>query len=468
MKRDPWRLAYHLMPPDGWLNDPNGLCEADGVYHVYFQYAPNTPAPDGRMARTWGHYAGPDLINLSFKGVPFWPETLDRDGCYSGSAFVEKNGTIDLYYTGNIKEAGDYDYIHDGRLSNTILVKTSDGGKTYSDKHFLFGTPDYPKDCTRHVRDPKVWREDDQYYMVLGARMNDDSGAVLFYESLDGVSWRLLKIEKTGEPFGYMWECPDYFEMDGQPVLAFCPQGLEAEDFRFQNNHQSGYSLLSGDLRGKQMFGPFREWDMGFDFYAPQSFVDDRGRRIMIGWAGLPDKPYGNPTDQRGWENCLTVPRVLIKKGDRILQKPISGLKRLRKNPSRPDGEGCLVLPDASGDIEIVFANPASSWDIQIGEGVRFHYNGCIVRLALDEKTGCGRDERLARLDGVRNARLLVDRSILEIYLNDGETVFTTRYYADFETDRRLEMKFNCAGADIYAWEMQPMPANKIYDEEEN
>ena len=61
-----------------------------------------------------------------------------------------------------------------------------------------------------------------------------------------------------------------------------------------------------------------------------------------------------------------------------------------------------------------------------------------------------------------------MDRAILEIYLNDGETVFTTRYYADFETDRRLEMKFNCAGADIYAWEMQPMPANKIYDEEEN
>ena len=104
MKKDNWRLAYHLMPPDGWLNDPNGLCEADGVYHVYFQYAPNTPAPDGRMARTWGHYAGPDLINLSFKGVPFWPETLDRDGCYSGSALVEDDGTIDLYYTGNIKE----------------------------------------------------------------------------------------------------------------------------------------------------------------------------------------------------------------------------------------------------------------------------------------------------------------------------------------------------------------------------
>ena len=66
MARDNWRLAYHLMPPDGWLNDPNGLCQVNGQYHVYFQYAPNTPGPDGKKHRTWGHYAGPDLINLEF------------------------------------------------------------------------------------------------------------------------------------------------------------------------------------------------------------------------------------------------------------------------------------------------------------------------------------------------------------------------------------------------------------------
>lgn len=85
-------MHYHLMPPDGWLNDPNGLCQYKGQYHVFFQYSPNTPAPDGRTARTWGHYAGKDLLSLEFKGVPFWPETLDRDGCYSGSALTTDEG----------------------------------------------------------------------------------------------------------------------------------------------------------------------------------------------------------------------------------------------------------------------------------------------------------------------------------------------------------------------------------------
>ncbi|MGN0194233.1 MAG: glycoside hydrolase family 32 protein [Pseudoramibacter sp.] len=468
MQKDQWRLAFHLMPPDGWLNDPNGLCEAKGIYHVYFQYAPNTPAPDGRMARTWGHYAGPDLINLSFKGVPFWPETLDRDGCYSGSAFVEDDGTIDLYYTGNIKEPGDYDYIHDGRISNTILIQTRDGGQTYSEKRRLFGTPDYPRDCTRHVRDPKVWQEDDQYYMVLGARMQDDHGAVLFYESLDGLNWHLLKIESTQNAFGYMWECPDYFERDGGTFLSFCPQGLEAEALRFQNNHQAGYCRLQGPLRGKQLLGTFYEWDMGFDFYAPQSFLDERGRRILIGWAGLPDKPYGNPTaDAEGWENCLTVPRVLFRKGDRLCQKPISGLKRLRTDPVRFSDGGRWVLPDAAGDAELQFNNPEVPWKIQIGTGVCLSYDGGVVTLSLDAETGCGRDVRRAAVEGVRNARLLIDRSILEIYLNGGETVMTSRYYEKFGENRSLDVVFDCEDADIYGWRMGSMPVNKIYDKGE-
>ena len=35
-----FRLGHHLMPPVGWLNDPNGLCWYKGKYHVFFQYAP--------------------------------------------------------------------------------------------------------------------------------------------------------------------------------------------------------------------------------------------------------------------------------------------------------------------------------------------------------------------------------------------------------------------------------------------
>ena len=35
-----WGELFHLMPPVGWLNDPNGLCQYQGRYRAYFQYAP--------------------------------------------------------------------------------------------------------------------------------------------------------------------------------------------------------------------------------------------------------------------------------------------------------------------------------------------------------------------------------------------------------------------------------------------
>ena len=464
MARDNWRLAYHLMPPDGWLNDPNGLCQVNGQYHVYFQYAPNTPGPDGKKHRTWGHYAGPDLINLEFEGVPFWPEAPDRDGCYSGSAFIHGD-EIWLYYTGNIKLAGDYDYIHDGRESNTILVRTKDG-KAYSEKQVLFGTKDYPEDCTRHVRDPKVWEEDGVYYMVQGARMNDDSGSVLLYESDDLFNWKLVKIIATEEPFGYMWECPDYFELDGEQVLSICPQGMDAEEFRYQNNHQAGYFFMKGDLRGTQTFSEFTEWDYGHDFYAPQSFVDEQGRRLFIGWAGLPDKPYGNPTDARGWENCLTVPRVLKVKDGVVTQTPVEELKSLRFDEQKIDPAGTLVLPDASGDAEVCFADPSAAWNISIGGGVTLAFADGVLELNMSDAVGCGRGPRKVKTDAIRDLRLMIDRSMLELYANDGSIVFASRFYPDDpeeQEERALAVRFDCPGADITAWQMKALPFNEKY-----
>ena len=50
---DPHRQRFHLQPPVGWLNDPNGLCVYGGQYHAFFQYGPfrqHRPAPLGAAA----------------------------------------------------------------------------------------------------------------------------------------------------------------------------------------------------------------------------------------------------------------------------------------------------------------------------------------------------------------------------------------------------------------------------------
>lgn len=60
VKKDKNRLHFHMMPPTGWMNDPNGLCEFQGVNHIYFQY---TPFLAGWGTKLWGHYTTKDWIH---------------------------------------------------------------------------------------------------------------------------------------------------------------------------------------------------------------------------------------------------------------------------------------------------------------------------------------------------------------------------------------------------------------------
>lgn len=76
---------------------------------------------------------------------------------------------MSLFYTGNVKNLGDYNYVTNGRESNTILAVSKDGEKIES-KKLLMTNADYPDDMTCHVRDPKVWKEGGRYYMVQGAK----------------------------------------------------------------------------------------------------------------------------------------------------------------------------------------------------------------------------------------------------------------------------------------------------------
>ena len=65
---DEYRLNYHLMPPTGWLNDPNGLCQFEGIYHLYYQYAPDDCFGGGD--KYWGHYSTKDLLLLKMNLFP--------------------------------------------------------------------------------------------------------------------------------------------------------------------------------------------------------------------------------------------------------------------------------------------------------------------------------------------------------------------------------------------------------------
>ena len=232
VESDPHRQRFHVQPTVGWLNDPNGLCRIGDTYHVFYQYGP-FDATGG--VKHWGHVTSRDLMHWERQPVMLYPdEPFDCHGVYSGSAIVE-DGTMYLYYTGNVKHPGDYDYIKQGRGHNVCLATSRDGIHLDS-KQCLLYNKDYPTGLTCHVRDPKVFACDGRYYMVLGARTVEDRGEVLVWESADKLHWTCINTLTTPEPFGFMWECPDLFELDGRWFLAVSPQGIEC-----QNVYGCGY-----------------------------------------------------------------------------------------------------------------------------------------------------------------------------------------------------------------------------------
>ena len=343
--KDPFRQKIHLMPPVGWLNDPNGLCQFQGIYHGFFQYSPFNPEGGVKM---WGHYTSSNMIDWEYQGVPLYPDQpFDCSGVYSGAAFIE-DGEMFLYYTGNVKlEDGEYDYINTGRQANTVLVSSRDGIH-FSRKKKLMDNRDYPSDLTLHVRDPKVWKKEDTYYMILGARTKKDEGQVLLYQSEDRIHWSLANRIKTEQPFGYMWECPDYFEIGDRKVLSASVQGLEGDRWKDRNVYQSGYFLLDGEISGNYHLGEYRLWDYGFDYYAPQSFQAEDGRIIQIGWMGMPDcKEYTNRTIEDGWQHCFTFPREIYIKDGIPCQRACPGTGR--KMPAAGKKTGYVRHERSSG-----------------------------------------------------------------------------------------------------------------------
>lgn len=440
MSHDLWRMGFHLMPPVGWLNDPNGLCQLGGTYHVFHQYSPDWPMPGA--ARGWGHLWSHDLVHWQGGGSGFaiTPDTPDEaSGAYSGCA-VPFEGGVRLYYTGNAKEPGDFDYVRAGRRSAQILIEAeadpaAPGGLALGKKDVLLRNADYPAFCSCHVRDPKVWREGGAWWMLLGARDLDDRGLALVLRSDDGLAWEGTGTVRPRETFGFMWECPDRIELGGREWLSFCPQGMEGRPWSFGQRDVAGYVPLpegaslarTGELVVDE--GRFRLWDHGFDFYAPQTFVDESGRTILIGWMGMPEADFAGAPDGMTWCHCLTVPReVTAGMGGALLQRPVRELEALRGARHELAGGGSLTLGEHRADV--LLARPEGPLELLLDDALAIRWDGAGLALRFsDDAVGCGRAERSVSCVDLRDMRVLIDSSAVEVFANDGALAFATRWF---------------------------------------
>lgn len=458
MDHPEWRPAFHIAPRHGWMNDPNGLCHYRGRYHAFYQYTPDWPGSD---LRSWGHATSTDLIVWTDEGEALSPDTPeDRTGAWSGCAVIADGGRrMDLYYTGNVILGDGFDPVHGGREANQILV-TSEDGRSFSEKRVLLRPGDYPPDCTRHVRDPKVWEEDGRLWMVLGARSRDGCGEALVYRSDDGIAWEHHRTIRSREPLGYMWECPNIAMLEGKRYLAICPQGLESEKLRRHNRWQAGYLPLDAPIPDTALVegGSFTEWDFGWDFYAPQIFSAADGRSLMIGWMGTFDEDRSSTPDGLPWCHCLTLPRELSRAADnRILQAPVRELGALRGTPV--DLDGGIRLPDHLADIVIDGIEGAGALVLDGALSIGLS-DGLLTISFSDSGVGAGRTRRSVGLPrATRMLRVIVDRSTVEIYLNGGETVFSTRW---FPQAAQLSVSSGIGCASAQAWPLAGRESDRI------
>lgn len=433
VESDPYRLRFHLMPPVGLLNDPNGFIQYKGVYHLFYQWNPFETAHGSKF---WGHYTSTDLVNWEHQPIALAPsEWFEKNGCYSGSA-VEHEGQMVVFYTGNVKE-------ENGERKTYQCMAVSRDGLTFEKKGPVIHLPE---GYTAHFRDPKVWKKDDTWYMVLGAQDLNEQGKVVLYSSYDLTKWEYLgPIAGSGMnslgSFGYMWECPDLFELDGKDVLLVSPQGLEPEGDLYHNLFQAGYFV--GELDFKKpayKHGAFTELDRGFDFYAPQTTIDEKGRRLLFAWMGITDEnEQYQPTIKNGWIHAMTLPRVLTLKGEKVYQQPVEELQQLRKNEVSYQNvqvnKEIVTLDKIKGtSMEILIdgiSYVTDSFEITIRGAASFFYSAKENKMSLHRKNfKDGRVEsRHCQIYGIKKLHVFLDTSSIEIFVNDGEEVFTARYY---------------------------------------
>lgn len=451
--KSPYRQGYHIESESGSLGDPNGFSYFNHRYHLFYQWTPLAFSNEPHYTHHgWKHLISDNLIDWIDAGAGIESDTVwDKYGTYSGSA-IDIDDKLFLMYTGNTWENTESE-------DDWYRVPYQLGAIMNSDNHVKkLDTPLFKgtlNGYTAHFRDPKIFKKNDTYYAVIGIQRENLTGSALLTKSTDLLDWDIIgEINTPYKKLGYMWECPDYYELDGHGILQFCPQGLPTKGNKFKNIYQNGYLIGSPlDLKnGKFKCGRFQELDKGFDFYAMQTMEDKHGRRLLFAWMGLPETKY--PTEKYHYTGCMIFPRQIKIKNGVLIQEPISEIKNLYQGKTENYGEledgtleimgGHENLRDIQLELELKETN-AAVFDLFADEENEEH-----VRLIFNRKKqefivnrgNCGKSiseeygfERSCHVNLNRKVkiRILQDISSLEIFLNGGKDVFSMRVFPNKE-----------------------------------
>lgn len=469
------RPSFHLTPRVGWMNDPNGFSFFGGKYHMFYQYYPYN-SKWGPMH--WGHAVSEDMLHWEYLPVALAPDSSsDNVGCFSGSAVDMGDGRHLLVYTGVMRP---------GNMEGLLAYEPSDlqvqcvaigDGIEYAkyEKNPVIDASMLPEGGSKlDFRDPKVWKlKDGTYCCVVGNRPADGSGQLLLFTSQDGLEWKYKSVLAENKcRFGTMWECPDFFELDGKWVMLTSPCDMVAADYEFVDG--SGTLCMIGEYdesKGKFIEEAYHSIEYGVDFYAPQTILTKDGRRVMIGWMQN-WKTLDIKGENEPWFGQMTIPRELHIKDNRLLQWPAKELDACRterveyKNVTVSGEKSLEGVAGRIADIEMTF-KPAGSrenvrdcdiqkncvalkgLEIRFAQGLSEQNVECYTSIIYNPKdrvmtidrthSGVSADLVNSRscklIHPLKNIRMILDRFSAEVFVNDGEEAMSITMYTDQSAD---------------------------------
>lgn len=429
VSKSPWHTTYHLEPKTGLLNDPNGFSFFDGKWHLFYQ---NWPFGAAHGLKQWVHTESDDLVHFTETGTALLPDQAqDSHGAYSGSAYPIGDRLF-LFYTGNVR---DKDWKRTPLQVGAWLDKDRSIEKL---PEVLIQQPD---DVTEHFRDPQIFNYKGQLFAIIGAQNHNKQGFIKLYKAIDNAvtNWAFVgDLDFAGTGSEYMIECPNLVFVDGYPVLLYSPQGLSKSELAYDNIYPNTYKIAQAFDPEKPALvepSPIVNLDYGFEAYATQAFNAPDGRVLAVSWIGLPDIDY--PTDAYDYQGAMSLVKELHVRNGKLYQTPVEATLNLRHSSTAFSARTMtnntyeleLTIPANTKTKLLLFADKEDN-------GLRFTID-TLTGQALLDRSHCGEQyaeafgqTRQCSIDkAVTTARIFVDKSIIEIFLNDGEQVFTSRVF---------------------------------------
>jgi len=434
---EPWRPAFHFTPQAKWMNDPNGLVYHNGKYHLFYQHYPEDIVW-GPMH--WDHATSKDLLHWEHLPIALYPDSLGW--IFSGSAVIDKNNTAGF---GKNAMVAIFTY-HNDAIWKSGRKNTESQGIAYSlDEGLTWtkykGNPVLNNSGEQDFRDPKVsWNSKRNcWIMVLAA-----GDRIKIYSSPNLKKWTFESdfVPDVKESYG-VWECPDLFPMKvgkTEKWVLILSQNMNGP------NGGSATRYIVGDFDGrtfKALTAP-RWIDQGMDYYAAVTFDNvPGGKRILLGW--MSNWLYADKTPTKVWRSAMAFPRELslVKTSSSyyLNQSPASSFHDLISSglkQTAPDRVGAMSHTDLSSSVITFEMSDKSSILLsnELGERVAIGIEG--KQLTVDRSQSgvtsfspefARKSQTATTRDPVHRIQLIVDRSSMEICVNDGTEWMTIQFF---------------------------------------